>query len=731
MVVALIQCVIAGQPGSSFEVEIDDAAKVSKFKDAIKAKKPNELKDVDPDKLQIFLAKQPLEEEGGKEVVPVYRPSAKEMKERLKWLPDEHRAALKLAKGESDDYINALMAEEQILGSKTLATWFYTKNNMELPSSEQIHMLVKVPEGAGGDQELVSLLSMSIQEENARMFNKVAEENREKNRERDRKRAEENREENRERDRKRAEENRERDRKRAEENRERDRKRAEENRERDRKQAKEFRRLAEETRKLAEENRERDRKRAEETRKLAEEIRKLAEEKRELDRKRAQEIRQQFEKFCNPATPTITDAQLGYEHLNLLQLKGLVSSAEETVGADAFWSVEVQARVNSISRENDFDAFITPYFSNALDSHDLVFVNSELYKWLPQSINMFGNSNTDLNPDGFVTHRGMYHKEPAPKDDVSRVGTSFRFGTATKALFDCLVLFESKITNYLRGAPFGQVMRYIQHVSPKGPGGAVLFNRKLFWLIESINGVVVRVTKATWVMEGSKALFRDFITQNLSPWVTRLTAACSTLNVEVVEGDAFLGRGAFGRVFKVKRVGQDGDVLALKIVEKISIRRLFQEYEALVRAQDTGLVIRPVGRLQSFLVARRCCCLLSGSLYRIQLQVRRRESFLTCYGSSSAGVAHGDPRVPNMIVKDEQRLWIDLYELWDASPSHMQNDAKILTKSILHVSWKDLLDSELESLINNYGTIPPIQANLNLLADKVGEKLEKVPRLDG
>ncbi|EEY54045.1 Crinkler (CRN) family protein [Phytophthora infestans T30-4] len=148
MVVASIQCVIAGQAGSSFDVEIDDAAKVSKLKKAIKEKKSNELKYVDADKLQFFLAKQPVVEESSKEVVPDYRPSAKEMKERLKWLPDEHRAALKLVKGESDDYINTLIAGEQILGSKTLATWFYTKNNMELPSSEQIHMLVKVPEGA-------------------------------------------------------------------------------------------------------------------------------------------------------------------------------------------------------------------------------------------------------------------------------------------------------------------------------------------------------------------------------------------------------------------------------------------------------------------------------------------------------------------------------------------------------------------------------------------------------
>ncbi|GMF25319.1 unnamed protein product [Phytophthora lilii] len=50
---------------------------------------------------------------------------------------------------------------------------------------------------------------------------------------------------------------------------------------------------------------------------------------------------------------------------------------------------------------------------------------------------------------------------------------------------------------------------------------------------EKLDGVVVNVITATWVMEGSKALLRDFITKNLSPWVARLTAACSALNVEV------------------------------------------------------------------------------------------------------------------------------------------------------------------------------------------------------
>ncbi|GMF37672.1 unnamed protein product [Phytophthora lilii] len=147
-------CAMVGVAGSAFSVRVDENDLVDDLKKAIKAEKPNDLKDVDADKLQLSLAKQPVEDESGKEVVPVYRPSAEEMKEEsLKWLPDEHRAALKLVKGESDDYIHALTAGEPILGSKTLTTWFYTKNNMELPSSEQVHDSSEESRGEPEDHE--------------------------------------------------------------------------------------------------------------------------------------------------------------------------------------------------------------------------------------------------------------------------------------------------------------------------------------------------------------------------------------------------------------------------------------------------------------------------------------------------------------------------------------------------------------------------------------------------
>ncbi|EGZ27517.1 hypothetical protein PHYSODRAFT_284109 [Phytophthora sojae] len=53
----MLFCAIVGAGGSPFPVDIDEEKSVGHLKDAIKAKKPNDFKDVDADKLQLFLAK--------------------------------------------------------------------------------------------------------------------------------------------------------------------------------------------------------------------------------------------------------------------------------------------------------------------------------------------------------------------------------------------------------------------------------------------------------------------------------------------------------------------------------------------------------------------------------------------------------------------------------------------------------------------------------------------------
>ncbi|KAL3668025.1 hypothetical protein V7S43_006896 [Phytophthora oleae] len=54
-------CAIIGVVGGTFGVDIDDAESVFALKKAIKAKKPNALKDVNANNLQLFLAKKSTE----------------------------------------------------------------------------------------------------------------------------------------------------------------------------------------------------------------------------------------------------------------------------------------------------------------------------------------------------------------------------------------------------------------------------------------------------------------------------------------------------------------------------------------------------------------------------------------------------------------------------------------------------------------------------------------------
>ncbi|KAE9325632.1 hypothetical protein PR003_g16430, partial [Phytophthora rubi] len=139
-------CAIVGVAGSAFEVDIDEGASVSALKEAIKDKKKNDLKDVDADKLQLFLAKTA---DGA-------------------WLTDDDPAALELEEGKTHQDIQTV-----IDGEKMKATWtiedVLTANNMtkregRAPKSRQIHVLVVVPEGAVGSASETSRIDQVVQE---------------------------------------------------------------------------------------------------------------------------------------------------------------------------------------------------------------------------------------------------------------------------------------------------------------------------------------------------------------------------------------------------------------------------------------------------------------------------------------------------------------------------------------------------------------------------------------
>ncbi|RHY70421.1 hypothetical protein DYB38_008631 [Aphanomyces astaci] len=285
---------------------------------------------------------------------------------------------------------------------------------------------------------------------------------------------------------------------------------------------------------------------------------------------------------------------------------------------------------------------------------------------------------------------------------------------------DCVVLFESKLS--VTDAAFGQVVRYLRRLFPTGSASAVLFDLSSFWLITSLKTVILRVEKANWVDGGSKALFESFVSDHTSPWVRRLTTACSALGVDVVEGGAFLGRGAHGRVFKVERKA-DKKVLALKLVDSRSTTALFREELALTNAELTGLTARLEHGFVDFPGGAALLVTPVGApLPRPTTLQEVFNLFDLLRQLHEKNIIHGDPRVPNVIVvKDNDKdklLWIDLVEAVLVTPGFRTTDAAILTRSILRLLHTSLLGEPLESLINEYGQAPTSE-NAHRLATAV------------
>ncbi|KAG3078994.1 hypothetical protein PC122_g12392, partial [Phytophthora cactorum] len=121
-------CAIVGEAESAFPVDIDASLSVGDLKDAIKAKKPNDLKDVDADKLQLFLAKK-----------------------GDRWLPDDDTLDAVLQSGDDTSYV------------KMRASWKLNKPSLFGPNvslgEDVIHVLVVVPDGAGGSANETSTLA--------------------------------------------------------------------------------------------------------------------------------------------------------------------------------------------------------------------------------------------------------------------------------------------------------------------------------------------------------------------------------------------------------------------------------------------------------------------------------------------------------------------------------------------------------------------------------------------
>ncbi|EEY59692.1 Crinkler (CRN) family protein [Phytophthora infestans T30-4] len=115
-------CVIIGEADSAFMVTLDEGVSVGQLKKAILDAHPKSLKDVEMKELQLFVAKT---NDG-------------------KWLGGESEVAKELSSGKIPNSIQDVINGESILTWTTLQDWLFTKNSMDQPSFNQIHVLVKL-----------------------------------------------------------------------------------------------------------------------------------------------------------------------------------------------------------------------------------------------------------------------------------------------------------------------------------------------------------------------------------------------------------------------------------------------------------------------------------------------------------------------------------------------------------------------------------------------------------
>jgi tRNA A-37 threonylcarbamoyl transferase component Bud32 len=255
---------------------------------------------------------------------------------------------------------------------------------------------------------------------------------------------------------------------------------------------------------------------------------------------------------------------------------------------------------------------------------------------------------------------------------------------------------------------------YVQKLPPFAR--AVLFDRTKCWLIQTFNDSaevgsnivsgmnrINSIDEIVWMNNGSERLFLEFIVEALKPWIDLLWSACNVFNVKLLDSDAFLGSGANGRVFKVRR--EDNTMVALKIItrdlplliiesqkmkaaeETGVVATVLEEYKLLDNGNGAGMLIFPIGKP----ISRES--LTESTIMKI---------FHNLFILHRSGIQHGDPRLPNLIQVDEKILWIDLmYSMFDRE-SRWEQDATMLSRSILGLSEKNSLSQEISELISHY-----------------------------
>ena len=436
----------------------------------------------------------------------------------------------------------------------------------------------------------------------------------------------------------------------------------------------------------------------------------------------------------SPSAPSY--ATVGDEALVALTASGRISAAaepaEDAAGASELAPIATPAELAHLAHlcacasEREFVAAITPLMRGArgldgagaaADPCARVLVNSESVAWL-DALHKALPAKQLKRPDLFATWAPFWSGHA----DAAR-GAVGRLAHRALQLDGCLCEFyEAKHGDgELTAADFGQLVDY--HSRVRGRVRGVLFNARFFWLYESYTQFPVALIKGELGARGSRAALRAFFDAAPEPpLVPLLRHLCRELRVAprhvtaagAERTSAFLGAGGSARVFCVAAEGGAPAPLALKVSEKLSRAALEYEFSTLQRAADAGAPVVPV--VPDSLVVyvddrgthRGGGFLLRDVCARAVLETPSRcaAAFAALRALHAAGFAHGDARLPNLVVRGcvagAELLWIDLREADEGELAAAQHaDARALAASALGVAQDDALPARVEAVLDS------------------------------
>jgi hypothetical protein len=357
----------------------------------------------------------------------------------------------------------------------------------------------------------------------------------------------------------------------------------------------------------------------------------------------------------------------------------------------------------------------TPALMEALEEVNphLRLVNSECYAWLRCV------SGHRPSPDLFSAHHSLVEFSPpylnAPECLRKRLFGRF-VSWESRSSINCIWDAKWKINM----TAFGATCMYLQiagedHLDYDGVPvrlRGILFDVHEFWMIKSCGSAIVNVVKCRWTQQGSKKCLLEFLNV-CDPWLEAGSALCEQLGVQIKDfsdsdheekPSAFLGAGAYGRIFKLATGG------VMKVVVGRGSELLEREYAFMLEYQsrtDTRPFIFPLvvdsfrsGEVYNFSYAGYLLA-EEGKKIALPLTTTLKDMLVvSLYGLHSRNVIHGDPHIDNALLLGDSLKWIDFRDSVSVTTKiDRRRDVTILYKSLggLEVNARGEIDAYRDS----------------------------------